>query len=113
MSHDEPPLHTVHIRPRAVEDIERHADYLEANAEPDVAFRFRAAIMNAVDQIAFMPGAGAPREVQNPRLSGLRMWIVSEFRNYLIFYITPDGGIDILRVFHGAQDIRSILADEE
>ena len=32
---------------------------------------------------------------------------------YHVFYLTPDGGIDILRVFHRAQDIKSILTDEE
>jgi toxin ParE1/3/4 len=112
VSDGEIPARAVRIRPRAVEDIERHADYLEENATPDVALRFRAAITDAIDQIAFMPGAGAPREVRNPLLSGLRMWIVSEFRNYLIFYITPEGAIEIARVLHGAQDIKSILEDE-
>ncbi len=66
-------LRTVKIRPRAAEDIERHADYLEAKATSDVALRFRSAIMEAVDQIAFMPGSGSPRRVKNVLLSSLRM----------------------------------------
>jgi plasmid stabilization system protein ParE len=65
--------------------------------------------MTAIDKIAFMPNAGAPREVQNKLLPGLRMW---RFRNYLVFYITPEGVVDIVRVLHGAQDIGEILEDE-
>jgi plasmid stabilization system protein ParE len=68
--------------------------------------------MKAVEQIGFMPGAGAPREVRNPALSGLRMWIIPGFRNYLIFYLTPEGKPDIIRVFHAAQDIQSLLEEE-
>ncbi len=113
MSTDETSRHRVRIRPRAVEDIERHADYLEEHATPDVALRFRSAIMDVIDQIAEMPGIGSPREVNNPRLRGLRMWIVPDFRNYLLFYLTPQGSVEIVRVFHGAQDIKSLLEDEE
>ena len=109
---DSPPP-PVAIRPRAVADIERHVEYLEENATPDVVVRFRFAIMDAIDRIAFMPRAGAPREVRNSLLSGLRMSVVPDFRNYLIFYLTPKGGIEILRVLHGAQDAKSILDDEE
>jgi toxin ParE1/3/4 len=112
VNNDETPARPVTVRPRAVEDIEGHADYLEENATPEIAQRFRAAIMNAVDRIAFMPGAGAPREVQNALLSGLRMYVIPDFRNYLVFYLTPEGSVEIVRVFHGAQDITSILEDE-
>ncbi len=112
MSHAVPPKRIVTIRPRAVADIEIHADYLEGNATPDVTQRFRTAITDAVAQIGVMPGLGAPRAVSDPRLSGLRMWVIPSFRNYLLFYLTPKDGIEIVRVFHGAQDI-AILLDEE
>ena len=101
------------IRPRAIADIDRHVDYLEENATAAVAFRFRSAVENAIAQIAFMPGTGAPRKVRNTLLSGLRMRIIPEFRNHLIFYITPDGAIEIVRVLDGAQDVSSILESEE
>lgn len=113
VSDDESRLARVQIRPRAVNDIERHAEYLEDNAPPDVALRFRIAIMDAIDQIAFMPTAGSPREAKNTLLRGLRMWVVPGFRNYLVFYLTPQDRIEIIRVFHGAQDIKNILDEEE
>src|SRR5581483_4169819 len=112
MSQDEPSQRIVTIRPRAVADIERHAEYLEENASPEVAWRFRSAVMEAVEQIGFMPGAGAHREVRNPALSGLRMWIIPGFRNHLIFYLTPEGRAEIIRVFHAAQDIKTLLEEE-
>ena len=113
MSHDETPKRPVSIRPRAIDDIERCADYLEEHATPEVALRFRSAIMEAVAQIEAMPGAGSPRRVRNPRLSGLRMWIVPGFRNYLLFYLTPSGGAEIVRLFHGAQNVNNLLEAEE
>ena len=73
MDQDDAPKRTVRIRPRAAADIERCADYLEENATPEVALRFRSAIMEAVEQIEAMPGIGSPRQVRNPRLPGLQM----------------------------------------
>jgi toxin ParE1/3/4 len=101
------------IRPKAVEDIERQADYLDEHATPAVARRFRIAVMDAVETIREMPEAGSPREVRNPSLTGLRMWPVRKFRKYLLFYITPNESIEIVRLIHGARDLDAILEAEE
>lgn len=113
MRQDNTPKRRVRIRPRAIEDIERCAGYLDENASPKVALRFRTAIMEAISQIESMPGTGSPRKVDNPRLSGLRMWIVPGFQNYLLFYVTQSGGAEIIRLFHVTQDVNSILEAEE
>jgi toxin ParE1/3/4 len=113
LDRDETPKRQVSIRPRAIDDIERCTDYLEEHASREVALRFRSAIMQAVAQIEAMPSAGSPRSVRNPRLAGLRMWIVPGFRNYLLFYLTPGGGAEIVRLFHSAQDVHNILEAEE
>lgn len=112
MSQDNTLERKVNIRPRAIADIEHCANYLEENATPDVALRFRSAIMQAIAQIETMPGAGSPRRVRNSRLAGLRMWVVPGFRNYLLFYLTPAGEAEIIRLLHGAQDVNSILETE-
>jgi toxin ParE1/3/4 len=39
----------------------------------------------------------------------LRMWLSPAFRNYLIFYREPPDGVEIVRVLHGARDIKRIL----
>ena len=35
-----------------------------------------------------------------------------EFRKYLIFYLAPDGNIEIVRVLHSSQDTGAILEAE-
>ncbi len=113
MSEDHLPERRVSIRPRAAADIEQCANYLEEHATPETALRFRFAIMDAIERVAAMPGVGSPRHLKNPRLSGLRMWIIPGFKNYLLFYVTPHEGVQIVRVFHGAQDVNAILETEE
>ena len=44
---------------------------------------------------------------------GMRRAPVPSFSKYLIFYLPSAGGIDVVRVLHGAQDIERILRDEE
>lgn len=43
----------------------------------------------------------------------MRVIPVGRFRNYLIFYRRKDDEIEVLRVLHGARDIRSILGAEQ
>jgi len=59
-----------------------------------------------------MPQMGTPRQFRNSRLIGLRMWRVPGFEKHLIFYRVTEGGIEVVRVLHGARDIQRILDDE-
>lgn len=43
---------------------------------------------------------------QNELLVGLRSFVV---KNYFIFYLSNDDGIDVLRVLHGSRDIESLF----
>jgi toxin ParE1/3/4 len=43
----------------------------------------------------------------------MRRFRVKEFENYLIFYLSRENGIEVIRVLHAARDIDSILAEEE
>lgn len=76
------------------------------------ADRFAEAIDAAYKQLAAMPGMGALRDYNNPKLKGLRMWPVPGFRNHLIFYLASDDKLEIVRVVHGAQDLESLFAPE-
>jgi toxin ParE1/3/4 len=60
-----------------------------------------------------MPLIGSPREVKDARLSGLRMWPVEGFPSHLIFYLPQEDGIEVIRVLHGARELRRILEAEE
>jgi toxin ParE1/3/4 len=56
-----------------------------------------------LELLADMPGLGPAR----PELGkGIRSFPVG---NYIIFYRAVDGGIELLRVLHGARNIRKIF----
>jgi toxin ParE1/3/4 len=48
----------------------------------------------------------------NPNLQSLRQHSVRRFRNYIIFYLPTDDGIEVVRVLHGARDVQGILEAE-
>jgi toxin ParE1/3/4 len=41
----------------------------------------------------------------------MRVWSIKGFENFLVFYRPVPGGVDIIRVLHGAQDIESLFSD--
>ena len=55
------------------------------------------------------PGIGSPSDFNHPRLKNTRRWPVRDFENFLLFYQDTEEGILLLYVFHGKQDINSIL----
>ena len=79
---------------------------------PDAARRFRQAAESSFETLAKVPGLGAPYEVANARLAGLRFSQVKRFKNYLIFYVPIEGGIDVIRVLHAARNIQAILDEQ-
>jgi plasmid stabilization system protein ParE len=52
---------------------------------------------------------GARREFRDPKLAGMRAWPITRFPKYLIFYLPTKRGIRVLRVIHGARDMRRIF----
>jgi toxin ParE1/3/4 len=51
-------------------------------------------------------------DLSAPRLADLRRWPVSGFPNHLIFYQPTEGGIEVVRVLHGARDLATMLENE-
>jgi toxin ParE1/3/4 len=58
-----------------------------------------------------MPGIGASYEHEHPALAGLRVFPISRFKKYLVFYRPVADGIEILRVLHGARDFHGLLGE--
>ena len=101
------------IRPRAQDDILRQFRwYLVEQDAPDTAFRFVDAVEASVQQLLRMPNMGAPRELKNPALKGLRVWPVKGFDGFLIFYTVEGDTVRIIRILHGKRDIDRILKRE-
>ena len=76
------------------------------------ARRFLAQAEATFERLAGMPGMGTRYQADEPRYADLLSFPVSRFRMYLVFYRPVAGGIEVLRVLHGARDIRGILAEE-
>ncbi len=101
------------IRPRARDDIIRQFRwYLVEQDAADAAFRFVEAVEESVGQLVSMPNMGAPREIRNPTLKGLRVWPVKNFDEFLIFYLVQGDTLRVIRVLHGKRDIDRILKKE-
>lgn len=73
------------------------------------AVRFLAAARKALELLATMPEMGTILEFETETLSGIRYFAIPRFKNYVIFYRPLYDGIEVLRILHGARDIRSLL----
>ncbi len=80
-----------------------------AKDNPEAATRVVEAAYSTFESLATTPGLGAPRRFRNPRLRGIRSWRVAGFDKYLIFYRCVTGGVQVLRVYHGARDIEALF----
>ena len=94
----------------AIKDAIDTADYIAAQRNLNASDEFLAAVKEGYRLLALMPSAGSLRDYGNPALTGMRMWPVPRFRNYLIFYLVTQEQVKILRVLHGAQNLEAIFA---
>ena len=100
------------IRPGALAEIDHQAAYLAAHANEAVADRFLAAVDATVTALLNGPGVGSVWVSDHPRLQGICKRRVVGFANYLLFYRYDDAIVDVLYLFHGAQDIEARLHDD-
>jgi toxin ParE1/3/4 len=100
------------ILPSADRDLDGQAGYLMQEAGLETALRFYDAAAATFENLARTPGLGERRESANPRLAGLRVSRIKGFPNHLIFSRPLDGGIEVIRVLHGARDIDRVLESE-
>ena len=79
------------IRPAARDDILRQFHYYLVNQDrPEVANRFVEAVDRTVEKILRTPNAGAPKQLSNLSLAGLRSWPVDEFEKFFTAQINND-----------------------
>lgn len=95
--------------PRLTEQAEADLDELWAYIaarRPDAADRMVDAILESSRSHARFPGMGLLREDVRP---GLRCFVVSP---YVIYYRPVEDTIEILRILHGARDVRRLIDPE-
>lgn len=91
------------LSPEAREDLDEIADYI-ARDSPKAARRVMEELKAAMVRLAQMPGIGHLREDLSDE--PLRFWPVF---SYLIIYRAERKPLQVVRVLHGARDVRSIL----
>lgn len=101
------------IRSAARADILERFAYLVDQGAAAAAARFLEAVESATERILEMPGIGSLKELENPRLQGLRSWPVPGFEAVRLYYLETGDTIRIVRVLHGRQDVGSILEEDE
>ena len=97
------------LRPAAGRDLDREADYIAQHQDLDSALRFYRAAEETFRLIATQPKMGRRRDFGNPQLKGVRGCLMKEFDRHLVFYRPVEGGIEVLRIIHGARDIESLF----
>ena len=83
-------------------DYDQIHDYVAADSEP-AADRLLRTFEEKLELLSQMPGAGASRRDLG---KGVRSWPVG---NYLLIYRPIQGGIELLRVIHGARKVRRVF----
>jgi toxin ParE1/3/4 len=95
---------------RAVRDVVEIADYLATQRTSlEAGDRFYDAVDRTFRRLARMPRIGTLWGDEDPELEEIRFFPVTRYRRYLVFYRPIGDGIEILRVLHGARDLRRIL----
>lgn len=99
------------ISPKADRDLDAQFLYF-AEESVDLARRYFTAAQNTLERLAQMPELGAVYGFERTELADVRVWPVREFGNHLVFYRPVPGGIEVVRVLHGARDIPAVFAGE-
>lgn len=100
------------LLPKAEEDIEEHCSFIARNSV-EKALDFDRAVFESFDQLCVHPQIGSRYISGDRRLIDMRMWFVTEFPKYLIFYRAYGNYVEVVRVLHSAQDRYAILLEEE
>jgi antitoxin ParD1/3/4 len=80
---------------------------LHCAGSTDAANRVEEAIYDACRLLARSPHAGQVRPDLTQR--ALRFWTVNPFKNYVVIYDPDTRPLRILRILHGARNIRELL----
>ncbi|MFN7924529.1 MAG: type II toxin-antitoxin system RelE/ParE family toxin [Bryobacteraceae bacterium] len=101
----------VEVSPKARADIIRQFRYYLVTQEvPHVAVRFRKAVFETIEDLRRNYRIGKP--VVEVRV-GMRSWPVRGFESIRLYYRDTSNGLCVVRILHGAQNVRRILAREK
>jgi plasmid stabilization system protein ParE len=100
----------VMLSPQAELDLAGRIAYLRSFSA-QAAQSFESEVRLSFKRLATFPGMGAVWPTKRKRLQGIRVITVPKYRNYLVFYRPAAEQVLIIRVLHGAQNLRDLLDD--
>lgn len=95
-------------RPAAKRDLIEQADFI-AQENLEAALRFLDAAEKTFAQLARLPRIGKSRKVRSQVFANVRQFPITGFEKHLVFYRPIKGGIEVLRVLHGARDLNLVI----
>ena len=101
----------VYKHPQVIHDLIDLATYI-AFDNIDASDKFLAAAEETFKQLAQTPKIGRLSKFANPNLADVRQQAIKGFRNYLVFYLTIETDVEILRVLYGGRDLEAILDED-
>ena len=100
----------IEIYPLAEDDIIRQFRYyLVVQDAPDVAFRFREAVIGSIKQLESHPLIGV---LVPCSIAGLLSWPVKDFEAIRLYYVGTPDVLRVARVLHDKRNVRQILRHE-
>lgn len=92
------------VADEARRDLDRYTLWLRTEADAEVAERFARAAIQTFQKLAQTPRLGPAQPSGQAALGELRKWRIDGFAKALMFYRPIEGGIEVLRVVHAAED---------
>jgi plasmid stabilization system protein ParE len=105
---------TYHIfrHPQAIRDLEECFVFI-AEENFDAGSSLLVAVEESLEQIAKFPEIGKRKDFAGVKFRNVRMWPVTNFDNYLIFYNidVSNKRIEFIRLLHSSRDILSLFEE--
>ncbi len=86
--------------------------YIHARS-PQSADKVFDAIERSIKALRDIPGVGRLWNSTDPRLEGMRVTVITPYRNFLVFFRTTPDAIEVFRVIHGARDLDRVVDEIE
>ena len=100
-------------RQTAGDDIVRQFRYYLVDQNlPEIASRFKDAVLHTVDLLRAHPFVGVRYRSRKPELQNLRSWPIARFEAVRIYYLADHNTIHVIRILHGKRDVKRVLERE-
>lgn len=94
------------VREQADKDVDQIVETI-ANDNLSASLRFLDRVRETYDRLVTWPRIGARVRARNDALRDMRYYPIRGYRDYLVFYLPLEDGVEIVHVIHGARDLPS------